>query len=797
MERSSDHRRRATNEKRFHKRRRVKGAPSSSPERSEPAPVDEPEDETKCIEWDPHVVFCSSCDQSSDQFEKDLLPEKEVLLAWSKTNVSKVTRKRKRSGDECTNCFGLRRKEYAGKTAAWVVEERKKSQEFKENHAVRRRARVRGETSFETTGTTASVKETERQVGRQVVKGHFYYLDDYCELNKAPAWVKTTRQKCEFVVNDLKMQVTRHPTNKRLGVEEVNMPAKAAFAFERGTEQSLELNIVTSFDDLEDAEEAYKEVEKEKAGEEDFNTGDDVLSEPEEPPAKRCRTSAPSCSSASVVGGQAGPSTAAPRALPRPQQLLANIPAPLPDEAVFAAAPSPQPSPRERSRSRDSKAPSTGRKEKESSKKVSMLKLNTQDPVKLLDLCGQVAAEVEEFDDSSLWLGKHKKRDVTSTVDRLKCAATKASAIVGAEDMKAAQVAESLYSLSEILLAKTTFLNDANKKPWDLIRKPCRDPATLRILYMLDPSVSAKVFTSISSASILKLSPAAMPTLGDLVRFLTCTPKSGLLTVGCLDENVKVSPASNQRVVELVQNNGLVNLLCHMFTNFTADDYEAAIKYLLDEKRLPVTRESNYFHKPNTAEYEKSKAWPMQCIIDWSLAVAMAQVFELERTQRRDLRLATTIQHLVSRKGDVSLRLRVFRGLKPSERNLGKQAWDLMEKLVREGDTMNSVSSAARAAWTEKVEPMGPLPEGWPGIATFAEWLDDNKTDVVLSLASQLSEVSVDGDEQLSAAKDRVRGYVLSVRGFSEIVLKMPSVAEEVRACPNGERRSDSMLADT
>ena len=61
---------------------------------------------------------CDTCLQGTDEFEKDLLPEKEEKLKWFrfnkcksvKKNLKKSKKTKKRSGKECYPCYAVRRK---------------------------------------------------------------------------------------------------------------------------------------------------------------------------------------------------------------------------------------------------------------------------------------------------------------------------------------------------------------------------------------------------------------------------------------------------------------------------------------------------------------------------------------------------------------------------------------------------------------------------------------------------------------------------------------------------------------
>ena len=102
----------------------------------------------------------------------------------------------------------MRRKEYKGKSPEWIVVQRA-DDHFKEEHAAKRRARVRGENTYRTTGTNSQVVESKKSVDRAIVRGFVYYLDDWLDLMRAPKSLKTLAQKVEWAESEHRQTVKK------------------------------------------------------------------------------------------------------------------------------------------------------------------------------------------------------------------------------------------------------------------------------------------------------------------------------------------------------------------------------------------------------------------------------------------------------------------------------------------------------------------------------------------------------------------------------------------------------------
>ena len=97
-------------------------------------------------------AFCSTCKQSTDQLDRNALPEKPQYLAW--VNVSTSQKKGKHpSGNECYPCVKLRRR-HKVKSQAELNKDMEAKPQLQDWHDERRRDIVQGTNLYAHEGST-------------------------------------------------------------------------------------------------------------------------------------------------------------------------------------------------------------------------------------------------------------------------------------------------------------------------------------------------------------------------------------------------------------------------------------------------------------------------------------------------------------------------------------------------------------------------------------------------------------------------------------------------------------------
>ena len=90
-------------------------APEEPEAASEGDDVDDADDVT-------HIATCDVCEQDTESWERDLLPEKREKLKWTKVNKSRRTGKIKKAGRQCYHCEVGHKKKRHENTSGFLEE---------------------------------------------------------------------------------------------------------------------------------------------------------------------------------------------------------------------------------------------------------------------------------------------------------------------------------------------------------------------------------------------------------------------------------------------------------------------------------------------------------------------------------------------------------------------------------------------------------------------------------------------------------------------------------------------------
>ncbi len=158
------------------------------------------------------VTECGSCQQDPSQYDRDLLPEKEVKLRWRVWKQQRAEPDDPPGGmwyrvdHECAVCYETRRR-FFGITLAAVGEERK-NPEVNDDFIGKRRKRARGEDKFEKKEGKTTLKTTDKdsQYNDKFVEGIFVKLDALiAEKTEFDSNKMSLERKLDCVTNELNM----------------------------------------------------------------------------------------------------------------------------------------------------------------------------------------------------------------------------------------------------------------------------------------------------------------------------------------------------------------------------------------------------------------------------------------------------------------------------------------------------------------------------------------------------------------------------------------------------------------
>ena len=305
--------------------------------------------------------------------------------------------------------------------------------------------------------------------------------------------------------------------------------------------------------------------------------------------------------------------------------------------------------------------------------------------------------------------------------------------------------------------------------------------------------LQSKAFTALATGALTKCSPKDHSGLGVVLQFCSFAENPELLTCALLSKEC-VRDASSS-VQATLQSSTVANLMDHMFSTYNVNEFCQGVDYLVSNAFLPVTLEQNVFVDASSMDAKvvsrkASEDWCAQSLADLSLLILMHKV--LARNEQgdtgRDVRLSTTISNLCARKGEVSLRLRVFRGT-TRQTNIGRVAWSLIEKLEKTQENMSMISKRVLRCWHTTVKGLGDLKAkgGESSLEVFCRWADEERLGVLVKFACDLGDVRKEKDPELEEARTYVAALVHAVRGLVEEMLSEAALLEYVQTFISGD----------
>ena len=633
-------------------------------------------------------LSCDICLQDSEALEKDLLPSRRELIRWRVTNFSKKLGCRARAGKECYPCWYILGKEHKGEDRKHVVKllhaKTKSAQAKKAKFDQKRREFVRGETPrLQAKSSKASVEEVQQRVNTRIEEGHFYAVDDYLTLVRAPS-MRPLKEKAEYLRKH-HGKVVYTDARGTHGVDEVSLPAGASYKFQRGENDVLERRDKLIFEDDADADAAYEEAAQ---GE------DDAADRRRDVSQSRSRSRTPpaqpdsgNSNRVSVKAERCEPPPLPPRPPSCGMSRRAFSPVSQKSSGRRSASVSVPPLPSAGSRdgdvkvereslgqaSNDDDAPERPAKKQ---KKIALTLLKSNDPAKIRGYVDTLMAESGQYTATYFWEGKYKSRDVENMITRLQTASGRVGEVL-AECDDAAELAERLLTASEDIINTKQFVLDAKCKAVQVAGKATSDSKTVAVIKSLPSSLKIKVFLSMASAVTTKFKPGALHYGKQLLTFLSGGADSTLLTCRLLPESSRNASSQEMRPRDAVQAAGIANFINHMFSNF-------------------MTVADNLF----TGKLAESRDWAAQCLADFSLIVVLCEVLAVKKkpAAQRNASLATAAIAVQKRRNEVSLKLRTSRG-QHSPSHIGRACWDELQHFISTHEGTDVVAKRVAQAW--------------------------------------------------------------------------------------------------
>ena len=178
-------------------------------------------------DWGPEdpECRCSTCAQHVGAVEKDWLPAERRRLRWRTKNSHG-----RECGNECQECWHVRRKYYPGKAQTWIDDQKKESTAFADNINLERYNTVRGTNKYK----PSRVGETEKKMSDKrgdfdegYDTGYFYKMRDYVRMTDPAAHKRYKTDKELFMyMKDQGIKIVKDEEGN-LGVEESNLPQGA------------------------------------------------------------------------------------------------------------------------------------------------------------------------------------------------------------------------------------------------------------------------------------------------------------------------------------------------------------------------------------------------------------------------------------------------------------------------------------------------------------------------------------------------------------------------------------------
>ena len=410
--------------------------------------------------------------------------------------------------------------------------------------------------------------------------------------------------------------------------------------------------------------------------------------------------------------------------------------------------------------------------------KVSACKLRSNKLEVLLTAGNDLLLDVDMVTAENIYDGNFQKRDVDGLLVRVETCSNRLAGFGGDDDgtrKEAMALADNLYAESLALKARWDLYERCRAKPLTCLNMDVSDQQTRRVLAVLPRTLGVKIATSICSAATLRISPSKPNCLSDLFIFMR-TVDTKALTFGQLSlSETDEEAAENLDAMESTQTMCVVNAIEQVMKVYSADEFVNAWKSLRTTcSAFPI---ADAFNTDTDECRDRALGWTAQVVTDCRAVTVMEHVLERETSGRqgkalgKDHALTTLVKDTIEKKSNVSLRLKAFRGRPTKGLNLGRLAWTKTEELVASSVTTTDVQKRVLQVWSETGKEKYKLNDGPEALDVFIGWLEDGTAEEVKGFAESFKELRGNEDEDVVAAKQRLRELVVTARQLGGEIL--------------------------
>jgi hypothetical protein len=715
------------------------------------------------------VTECRSCKQDSSQYDRDLLPEKEIRLRW---RVWKQQRAEPddppggfwyRVGNECQVCYETRRR-YFGASLAEMDEERKKP-EILDDFTNKRRMRAREEDKNQKKEgpMTYMTSKKASQYTDKFVEGTFVKLDTLiADKTDFDPKKMSLERKLDLVKNVLNMIPIKGEFGN-WGVELFDQKP-GNYRFKRGLKSSTDIERSEHHDNEEQQQVSAAEAMSSDAvhpfsfgqggqsarlaasGTGSSAASSDCLDLDYAPPTKKLRFDAcdevtevdvKSEHESSTVASSAGgiPRSASPCASRRSSISSRSVKSKTGTEAAEAGD-------AEGSDDEADAAAAEWKRNRPSSKKpraraASQLKLRSTSSSAVVELSRNLVKETEHnYSAQRLWDTKWKTRDLQNATARLTTAATKVSHIADSSG-ETQDLSGKLLDLAENIGSRGKIFTKLRERPMELINsldEEARDsfsswPMSLSV--NIFSSVGASLASRVDLASVratIRLSKVSDLQLADYSWELASHDFNnlnfGLLMVDGMRKSADTVEVASQVAMlqaTIVATMAEKQLRMTNFTGFVAlwDDLVADGLVPDSVSLIPFSEK-----KPETLTFIGGWAW--QAAADISSLMVASQLLKCKLQNRApSAKLRGVARQMMANRSSLSVRIRAACGPRSTgcqNQIVGKIMWDMVTSIHSQGLNFEQARETCIALWKEKVNT---LPELSTEVSVAADQISD------------------------------------------------------------------------
>lgn len=741
---------------------------------------------------------CESCDQDTTMYDKDLLPERQVLLRWRcwkqkpAANDDPCGGRWNRTGNECAVCYETRRRYFGIDKKA--LDEKREDPAENENFQTLRRKRARGEDRYERKAgrKTITTSKKDEQYEDVHVQGTFMLLDNYIKKEcgdrglHQPALKKLTLdRKLDFVKNTLGAMPVKGKRNQ-WGVEVIDQ-APGDYRFKRGLRSSTEQEEREEHDNLGQsavalaenlrADHPFSSSSGVRFNNADQDPHDGQLAahssgEPQDaPPCKRRKIDDLETMSA------ASPTPTG------PAHRLASSASSLRSASAIVRprATSPEGSDDDTrsllSLGTDAGTPGSAKKRPKKGTSATLSRaLRSSSAQKILEASQELVTDTEtNHSAQAMWDTKWKSRDIQNLSARLATAAQKASSIA---EPQAQEVSGKLLDLSEQIAARGKLFVKLRERPMELTTKLEDDerdlfstwPGSLsvNILSQVGSSIASRVDLASVTACLRMSSLSALeqqlvgegtwrlsadPSALNLSILMVGKTKSADLTTSlsqCIGSQTLFVVTMAEKLLRMTDVNAYIKLWDQIWAADVLPDKVSLVR----------------FGESTSGPVVLYDGWALQPATDLSALMVAAKLLKAKSEQKQpSAMLKNVAKQMVACRGSLSVRLRTALAPRSSGCHntiVGTAMWEIASALQCASQNSGKSRETFLAVWTKLkfqwLNDLGEMPGSDVAAANqVSEWFERLDAEKEVEKLYEAFEGMENDDDEVVTAKEEMQ----------------------------------------